>query len=403
MAKKKTGLSQTLFQEIDPYGEGADAPTAPHLLPLGAVRPDPGQPRRVLPRSLTEAVTTGEMTPLAAMRTWMEDVDGDSGAPALTALRRLASSIERHGLINPLTVRQPRPGENVGPGVTHLIVTGERRYWAHVLLALEGRSVHSGETVREPTQVPVYVTAKGITVRAHQLIENIMREDINAVEKARGLVALRYELSKVNDSSPAIGRDDAEVNDSSPPPELVPWARVSEELGISKRYRIFITSVLNLSTGAQQIVMEHDLAETTIRPIVQKLRDDPELQVAALQQLVTWQRENEAGEGENRAITRAVQALVAELLAQKQSQSAQRAVADAADIVDQEAQTRRFRRRVRNTLRFLQRLPDEERTLVARDLALDKNYAEVADELRELRLQLDAILDRVAAYRETNS
>jgi ParB-like chromosome segregation protein Spo0J len=366
-----------------------------HTLPLTAIRPDPQQPRRLLPPALARAVGSGSLSPMEAMRRWLQSEQGAERGD-LRALRRLADSISRHGLINPISVRPLREGEEAPPGVTHFIVTGERRYWAHVLLALEGRAVRDGESVREATEIRAGVTAPGITVRAHQLVENIMREDINAVEKARGLWALRYELSRVNYRSPSDDRPEA--NDSSPPADLVPWDRVSEELGISKRYRIYLTSVLNLCDEAQELVMENGLAEITIRPIVQKLRDEPELQVAALRQLVTWQQENAAEDGPNRAITRSVKALVDEMLARKAA--AEKAdVQEAARAVDHSAQARQLRRRVRGVLRFLYDLPDEERVLLARDLALDAALDGAADEMHDLQRELGDLLQLLQQYR----
>lgn len=399
MAKKKTGLSSTLFRGIDPYNRDEEerGPAAARLA-LAAIRPDPNQPRRILPPDLAQGLQAGTLTPREALAAWLEREAPEEGT-VLRELRRLAESIARHGLINPVTVRLPRPEEKVPGNGEYFIVTGERRYWAHVLLALEGHTIREGEAERTPHQVRATVTAEGITVRAHQLIENIMREDINAVEKAQGLWALRYELSGVNDSSPpsaSVGEQD-EVNDSSPP--LVPWRRVSEELGISKRYRIFLTSVLSLSAEAQEIVQAANLAETTIRPIVQKLRDYPELQVEALQQLVRWQEENESEDGSQRAITRAVKELVEQLLARRQTEAtAAEIVERAAQAVDAEAQTQTFRRRLRSTARFLHRLPAADRTLLARDLARDKRYADLVDEMRDLRRQLDTLLAEVEEF-----
>jgi len=397
VARKKTGLSETLFQGIDPYGQADAAQGSGQSLPLTAVRPDPHQPRRLLPQDLAQAVAGGTLSPMAAMRRWLQQEKSATSAE-LQALRRLADSVARHGLINPISVRHVREGEEAPPGVTYYVVTGERRYWAHVLLALEGRSVRAGETVREATEIRAGVTAPGITVRAHQLIENIMREDINAIEKARGLWALRYELSGVNYRSP--NDDPTRVNDSSPAP-LVPWDEVSDEVGITKRYRIYLTSVLNLSEEAQELVMENDLAEITIRPIVQKLRDEPELQVAALRQLVAWQQENEAEDGPNRAITRSVKALVDEMLARKTA--AERAdVGAAARAVDHGAQSRQFRQRVQRVLRFLYDLPDEDFVLLARDLALDATLAGAEEELHDLRRELANLLQNIQNYRQDN-
>ncbi len=401
MARKKTALTETLFQGIDPYGQGEAPAEAAQSQPLAAIRPDPRQPRRLLPQSLAQAVAAGSLSPMQAMRRWLEE-KGERQSSELQALRRLADSIARHGLINPITVRSPHPDEQAPAGVTHFIVTGERRYWAHVLLALEGRAIHAGEAIREATEIRASMAAPGITVRAHQLVENIMREDINAVEKARGLWALRYELSGVNDSSPIDtpapdSPSAGMVNDSSPA-NLVPWDRVSEELGISKRYRIYLSSVLTLSEEAQEVVMEHGLAEITIRPIVQKLRDEPRLQLAALRQLIAWQQENESEDGPNRAITRSVQALVEQMLAQKRS--AERAdLGAAARAVDSAAQARQLHRRLRRVLRYLYDMPDEERVLLERDLALDDAFTVAAEELHDLHRELGELLRKVQAYR----
>jgi hypothetical protein len=82
--------------------------------------------------------------------------------------------------------------------------------------------------------------------------------------------------------------------------QLVPWSQVETTLGISKRYRIYVISVLNLSEAAQALVAANNLAEMTIRPITQKLKDKPELQLKALQKVVEWQTgEEEEGLGQS--------------------------------------------------------------------------------------------------------
>ncbi len=297
MAKKRTSLSQTLFGEINPYGEEtAQAPESPAGAPvtflLVAIRPDFSQPRQLLPADLSAALAKGEILPSEALSRWLAQAEAANTDPGLihnvAELRRLAASIQQHGLINPITLRRPRPEEPVPAGVEYLIVTGERRYWSHVLLGLEGQQIREGHAVSSPDQIKAVVANEGVSVRAHQLIENLMREDINGVEKARGLWALRYELSGVNHGSPAA---------AGPEDQLVPWSQVEEVLNISKRYRIFVTSVLNLTPEAQQLVTRHNLSERLIRPIAQKLKDQPALQIEALQQLVDW-RAAERGEVE---------------------------------------------------------------------------------------------------------
>ncbi|MCB8965850.1 MAG: ParB N-terminal domain-containing protein [Ardenticatenaceae bacterium] len=402
MAKKKTSLSQTLFRDIDPYGDTAvsDAGTLARLA-LDVVRPDPGQPRRLLPGALMQQLVAGTLTPRDALSRWLETAD-EAGQSRIHELRKLASSIAQHGLINPITVRQVTPGETAPADAQYLIVTGERRYWAHTLLALEGQKIQAGNEVLSPTEIPAIVTGPGITIRAHQLIENIMREDINAVEKALGLWALRYELSETDTSA----LDSADwVNYSSPPPEmeLVPWTAVSDALGISKRYRIFITSVLNLSPPALALVQEYDLAEMTIRPIVQKLRDFPDLQMKALQQLLAWQQEEEPDGGPRRGITKAVQSLVEQLVAREQlpPPTPQR-VDGRTERIQRTSETKRFSSKVRGTLRFMQRLEPTHLALIARELAHDMTYLDTVDELRDLRQQLEVLLSQIDDYQETD-
>jgi hypothetical protein len=390
VAKKRTSLSQTLFSGIDPYGqaqaESGEAENRLRYLPLTTVRPDPNQPRRLLPGNLQAQLTApGSYDPLTTMADWLAQATLNDSR--LQELRQLADSIARHGLINPITVRQipspsaPPPDKAAGPAADaayYFIITGERRYWAHVLLALESRQIQVGDQ-NNPNQIQALLAPEGISIRAHQLIENINREDINAVEKAYGLVALRRELSEVNPGSPAA--------------KQVPWTEVSDTLGISKRYRIYLTAVLDLCDEAQAIIMAHDLAEKTVRPIVQKLKDRPELQVEALQQLVAWQRENEMEEGSDRAISnKAVGDLVNRLLARENRSERKPRVQVA-------PHTQKFQNNLRRTLRFLDKLEADDLVLVARDLALDQTYRETVTELQTLHAHLEQVLRRVEDYR----
>lgn len=81
-----------------------------------------------------------------------------------TALEELAMSIRELGIVQPLTVR------SVGPN-SYQIISGERRYRAAKLAGLES--------------VPAYVrTANDSELTEMALIENIQREDLNAIEIA---------------------------------------------------------------------------------------------------------------------------------------------------------------------------------------------------------------------------
>jgi hypothetical protein len=390
VAKKKPALSTVVAFMSDEAQAKIDAQTQGSvMLPLSSILPDRGQPRRLLPADLAEGVLKGELSLTEAVQQWVSRAETETADEALRhnvhELKRLADSIKQHGLISPISVREPRPGETSQAGPEYLIVTGERRFWAQVYLTSLGEQIHEGDQVVSPEKIKATIAPPGVTVRAHQLIENLLREDINAAEKATGMWALRYELSGMDYPT-------SEVNHGSPPTSeagLVPWARVEETLGISKRYRIFTTSVLNLSPEALMIVENHNLAERTIRPVVQKLKDKPELQVKALQQLVAWQAEDEKSEGGSRSIVGAVQALVDQLLTgESQSEDAQpkntRAVSSAPVI--------RFRSKIRQTLDFLNRLKPADREGLTQALE-EKEHVDLMVDLRNLRQQIDVILE----------
>ena len=84
------------------------------------------------------------------------------------ALNELADSIRAHGVISPITLRRNDDG-------LYMIIAGERRYRAAKLAGLNS--------------IPAYVrTAKDEQVMEWALIENIQREDLDAIE-----IALAYQ------------------------------------------------------------------------------------------------------------------------------------------------------------------------------------------------------------------
>lgn len=412
MAKKKTGLSQTLFGQIDPYGTQIEETTItpggiPATLPLSAIRPDPGQPRQLLPSSLSQALAAGQLTPAEALQGWMSqgnETDPEALPKPMRELRRLADSIAQHGLINPITVRQAHSDEALPAGVDYVVVTGERRYWSHVLLSAEGRAIREGSEVSIPDQIKAVVVQTGISVRAHQLIENLMREDINAIEKARGLWALRYELSGVNRGSPIPGETESNgVNHGSPAvsnhaSNLVPWNQVEEALRISKRYRIFVTGVLNLSPEAQNLVAEHSLSERIIRPIVQKLKGWPDLQVEALHKLIQWREVQDSEDEPRQPLMDSTEALVAELLNRTATENTPLPGRKPLPPARRPLGADQFRTKVQAALRFLNKLEEPDLIDLTQDLATTTRYGEVVEELRDLRERIDTILEAVDLY-----
>lgn len=110
-------------------GRGADAPSE---LPLDSIRPNPKQPRRVFDA---------------------------------TALEELAASIRTHGVLQPILVREASRG-------SYEILAGERRWRA---AGLAGK-----------VSIPAIIrTADEIAASEIALIENLQREDLTAIERAR--------------------------------------------------------------------------------------------------------------------------------------------------------------------------------------------------------------------------
>jgi hypothetical protein len=375
--KKTTGISDLLFGEVNPYGavigDVVSRPVERFL--LESIWPDPDQPRRLLPSDLAEAVSRGEIAPAAAMHEWLRRAEANPTstiANDVRELQRLASTVEQHGLINPITIR---PAEtDVG---RYLIVTGERRYWAHVLLALERRTIREGEAVESPEKIKAALVPPGVSVRAHQIVENLIREDINVVEKAQGLQALRRELSD-DAYRRHSGTDESETS------QLVPWKAVEDALDMSRQYRLRVVSVLDLSDEAQDLIDCYNLAEATIRPIIEKLKPHPDLQLKALQQVIAWQEAEARGEGEGRQLVPSVRVLVDRLLLGKQTPAAGRGMVKGVDF-------NKLQQQVRSTLRYIEKMDPKARQELAR-LVEGQASATIVQDLQALREEIDQML-----------
>lgn len=97
------------------------------------------------------------------------------------ALAELADSIAKHGVIQPLLVRPMPDG-------SYQLVAGERRWRASRMAGL--------------TEVPVVIKElSDDEAMALALIENLQREDLNAIEEAQGIKALMDTISLTQDEA----------------------------------------------------------------------------------------------------------------------------------------------------------------------------------------------------------
>ena len=102
----------------------------------------------------------------------IDQIDANPNQPRrefdASALEELAASIRQIGIVQPITLRQMEDGR-------FQIIAGERRWRASQLAGL--------------TAIPAYIrTIKDENVMEMALVENIQREDLNAIE-----IALAYE------------------------------------------------------------------------------------------------------------------------------------------------------------------------------------------------------------------
>lgn len=365
--KKKRGsaLDNLFGGGVDPYGsQGAATVTeSPALqsgdlleLDLEMVMPDPEQPRDLLPADLYASLFDGSADAVTVLSRWL--VSAENGRPAeqqaIVDLKQLAQTIEMHGLINPITVR-PVDNDAVPATVSYLIRTGERRWWAHVLLMSERRKLKGSQSAE---RIRALVDTDKTHLRAEQLVENMARSDLSVIEKARGIQALRQEMIDQRGST-------------------VRWDEVEKLLGISRNYRWRLGKVLDLPDAAIDLITLYNLPERSLRPIVDQLAGKAPLQLQAVEQLSAWQAADE-DVGHKR-----VAAYVEQLLRNRATKSRKQA---GDDLSGWSAQ---FGRTFNKTLKMVDELDADQLAGYSAMVAHDRQSAE---RLTRLRDRLNQIL-----------
>lgn len=147
-------------------------------VPIDKILPDPDQPRRTFPEE---------------------------------SLQELAGSIKEQGVLQPISVEY-MPEERA-----YKIISGERRFHASKLAGLK--------------EIPCIIS-EGVDSkkrRAHQLVENLQREDLNPVDKARAILEFK------------------ELAGS--------WEEVDKLTGLSPRRRRQYTALLSLPEDIQKEIV----------------------------------------------------------------------------------------------------------------------------------------------------
>lgn len=214
-----------LLADTSPQARGTRELAEAREIALDRIEPDPDQPRRSF------------------------DPEG---------LEELAASIRLQGVLQPIAVRYDAARDR------YVIIHGERRWRAAQLAGL--------------TTIPAIVREVSDEQRLiQQLMENILREDLNALDRAAALRRLKQQLGDV------------------------PWEQVAEAVGI-KRSRLFqLLATEKLPEPVQEAIRSGRLSEKQTRP----LHGLPEPLQITLAQLVERER---LGQAEIERLARALRA-----------------------------------------------------------------------------------------------
>jgi ParB family transcriptional regulator, chromosome partitioning protein len=157
------------------------------------------------------------------------------------SLRELADSIRQQGLMQPILVRPLADGDR------YEIIAGERRWRAARLAGLD--------------EVPVLVRdVPDESALAMALIENIQREDLNALEQARGLQRLSADFGFTHQQiAEAVGRSRVAVTN------LLRLLNLSEPV-----QQLMQNGQLDMGHARALLALEGRLQEETANKIVAK-------------------------------------------------------------------------------------------------------------------------------------
>lgn len=166
------------------------------------------------------------------------------------ALKDLAESIRMYGLLQPLTVtRKEVIKEDGGLGVEYELIAGERRLRASKIAGLQAipAIIRAGE---EDARVKLELA----------IIENLQREDLNPVDRARAFQKLADEFSFKH-------------------------SQIAEKMGKSREYVTNSIRLLSLPEHMLQALSEKKISEGHTRPLLM-LVDRPEEQETLFKEIM---------------------------------------------------------------------------------------------------------------------
>lgn len=181
-------------------------------------------------------------------------------------LRDLADSIRQYGVLQPLVVTRKEVGkEDGGLAVEYELIAGERRLRASKIAGI--------------AQVPVTIRSVEDDAKTKleiAIIENLQREDLNAVDRARAFARLAEEFGFKH-------------------------AQIAQKVGKSREYVTNTLRMLTLPEEILQAVAEGKISEGHTRPLMM-LIDRPEEQMTLFKEIIFKKMTVREAEGVSRRI-----------------------------------------------------------------------------------------------------
>jgi ParB family chromosome partitioning protein len=212
---------------------------------LGDVKKTPTTKK---PTKVTKTETTNE-APIAKItenqyqpRTFFDD----------EKLEDLASSIKEHGIIQPLVVRETTKG--------YELIAGERRLRAAKIAGLK--------------KVPITITKASNTKSLEiAILENVQREDLDAIEVAKGYQRLKEEFSYTQEAlSKSIGKPRSSVANSLR--LLALSVKIQKEISSGNISEGHAKVLLGLETAKAEVLAERIVKENlSVRALENLLKE----------------------------------------------------------------------------------------------------------------------------------
>lgn len=254
------GTEGNLFSEMDTHvGQGpAGAHTSRRLevLPLSMIFPDRFQPRPLLPLGIRERFFAGNITCYEAAREWLAMAEQDAGLQErVTTLVRMGHTFETHGQIKPIT----GAWQEIGGERLFVIETGERRFWAAALVAVQNNA---------PREPMLQVLPVATPARERQVIENQHAEPPSAVGRAREVAALLLEAAQVYPNAAIVDDYDYFREVLGLRHKMETWRQLEEIMGITRPHMTRLIKLLNLPTALLEQADRYQVPERILREIL---------------------------------------------------------------------------------------------------------------------------------------